>query len=59
VRWTNADSASHTVTAGDGSFASGTLAQNATFTRAFPTAGSFAYLCTIHPSMTATVVVTP
>jgi plastocyanin len=59
VRWTNADVAPHTVTAGDGSFASGTLAQNAAFTRAFPTAGTFAYRCAIHPSMTGTVVVTP
>jgi plastocyanin len=59
VRWTNADVAPHTVTAGDGSFASGTLAQNATFTRAFPIAGTFAYRCAIHPSMTGTVVVTP
>jgi len=27
--------------------------------RAFPTAGTFAYHCAIHPSMTGTVVVTP
>ena len=59
VRWTNADGAPHTVTADDGSFASGTLAENATFTRAFRAAGTFAYFCTIHSSMTGTVVVTP
>jgi plastocyanin len=47
------------VTADDGSFASGTLAQDAAFTRAFPTAGTFAYHCAIHPSMIGTVVVTP
>jgi len=59
VRWTNRDDAPHTVTADDGSFASGTLAQNATFTRAFPTVGTFAYHCAVHPSMTGTVIVTP
>jgi plastocyanin len=47
------------VTADDGSFGSGTLAQDAAFTRAFPIAGTFAYHCAIHPSMTGTVVVTP
>jgi plastocyanin len=57
VTWTNGDSAGHTVTADDGAFDSGTIANGATFTQAFPDAGSFAYHCTIHPAMTATVVV--
>jgi plastocyanin len=57
VTWTNDDSASHTVTADDGSFTSESLGQGATFTRAFPAAGTFAYHCRIHPSMTAVVTV--
>ena len=47
------------MTADDGSFASGTLAETGTFTRAFPATGTFAYHCAIHPSMTGEVVVTP
>jgi plastocyanin len=57
VTWTNQDSASHTVTADDGSFDSKALATGATFSQTFPTAGSFTYHCAIHTSMTATVVV--
>jgi plastocyanin len=49
VTWTNNDSAPHTVTGAD--FDSGQLAQGATFSQTFPTAGSFSYKCTIHPSM--------
>ncbi len=59
VRWTNTAGTPHTVTADDGSFASKTLGETATFTRAFPATGTFAYHCAIHPSMTAEVVVTP
>jgi plastocyanin len=55
VTWTNADSATHTVK-GDG-WASGDLAQGATFSHAFDTAGTFAYSCGIHPSMTGEVIV--
>ena len=59
VMWTNTDSASHTVTADDGSFDSGGIGPGATFTQAFTTAGTHTYHCTIHPSMTGTVTVTP
>jgi plastocyanin len=57
VTWTNGDSASHTVTADDGSFKSDKLANGATFSQTFTSAGTFAYHCSIHPSMTATVTV--
>ena len=57
VTWTNADSATHTVTADDGSFDSNNLASGATFTQTFATAGTFTYHCKIHSSMKATVTV--
>jgi plastocyanin len=57
VTWTNQDSAGHTVVADKGEFQSSNLAQGATFTFKFGTAGTYAYHCSIHPSMTGTVVV--
>ena len=57
VTWTNQDSVSHTVTADDGSFDSGRLAQGATFSRTFDTPGTYTYHCAIHPSMTGTITV--
>ena len=59
VTWTNDDPFAHTVKAEDGSFDSGRLAQGAAFTTSFTTPGTYAYLCGIHNSMTATVVVEP
>jgi plastocyanin len=59
VTWTNNDSAPHTVTLDDGSADSGNMAQGSTFSLAFDTAGTFAYYCAIHASMTGTVTVTP
>jgi plastocyanin len=57
VTWTNMDTASHTVTADDGSFDSKALATGATFQQTFSTAGTFTYHCSIHTSMKATVTV--
>jgi predicted lipoprotein with Yx(FWY)xxD motif/plastocyanin len=59
VTWTNGGAVPHTVTADDGSFESGRLTSRDRFSRAFETAGTFAYHCAIHPQMTGTVVVTP
>ena len=59
VTWTNKDSAPHTVTFSDGGASSGRLAQGDTFTRTFDKPGTFTYACSIHPSMTGTVVVEP
>ena len=55
VTWSNADGVAHTAT-GDG-FDTERLdpGQDASIT--FSTAGTFAYLCAIHPQMTGTVVV--
>jgi len=55
VDWVNRDDRPHTVTAGDGSFGSETMDQGATFSETFATAGSFAYLCAIHPEMQGTI----
>lgn len=57
--WTNQQGVAHTVTADDGSFDSGDLASNATFDRTFDTAGTFSYHCSIHATMTGTVIVEP
>ena len=57
IKWTNKDAINHTVTADDGSFDSGILAGNGTFSHTFASAGSFGYHCKIHSYMTATVIV--
>ena len=59
VTWTNHDEEPHTVAASDGSFHSPGMGAQATYSHAFPTAGRFDYVCSIHPYMHATVVVTP
>ena len=58
VTWTNHDEEPHTVVAGDGSFHSPGLGTDATFSNTFATAGTFDYVCSIHPFMHGTVVVT-
>lgn len=59
VTWINNDTVAHTVTAtpDDTLFNSGTIQPGESFTHTFDTVGSFDYLCTIHPSMTGTVIV--
>ena len=59
VTWTNKDEEAHTVTASDKAFGSPPLDAGQTYSHTFTAPGSYAYLCTIHPFMTATVVVTP
>ena len=58
VTWTNQDSVPHTVT-GEGANAprSDTLQQGARYSFTFTNAGTFNYVCTIHPSMRGTVIV--
>ena len=58
ITWTNKDSAPHTVTSRNGAFNSGALDRGQTFQFTFNAPGTFDYFCSIHPSMTATVVVT-
>jgi plastocyanin len=57
VRWRNNDNVSHTATADDGSFDTGTISSGQNDAVTFDTAGTFAYHCSIHPNMTGTVVV--
>jgi plastocyanin len=58
VTWTNRDEEPHTVAAVDGSFHSPGMGTGATYSHTFPIAGKFDYVCSIHPSMHGTVVVT-
>ncbi|MEB3982981.1 cupredoxin family copper-binding protein [Mycobacterium sp. 663a-19] len=58
VTWTNRDEEPHTVAASDGSFHSPGMGTGATFSHTFPTAGTFDYVCSIHPMMRGSVVVT-
>ncbi|HEY6736422.1 MAG TPA: cupredoxin family copper-binding protein [Candidatus Saccharimonadia bacterium] len=61
VTWKNEDSVSHNVVETDGQAgpSSGTLANGQTYSFAFSTPGTYHYHCSIHPSMTGTVTVTP
>ena len=58
VTWTNRDEEPHTVAASDGSFHSPGMGTGGTFTHTFAAAGTFDYICSIHPMMRGTVVVT-
>lgn len=57
VMWTNFDSAPHTATGNEGEFDSGTLQTDESFSFTFEEAGSFDYICTVHPYMEGTVIV--
>ena len=57
ITWTNKMTISHTVTSDAGLFNSGTLDPNGTFSFTFATAGTYPYHCSIHPTMTAKVIV--
>ncbi|NUP48221.1 MAG: cupredoxin family copper-binding protein [Catenulispora sp.] len=61
VTWTNKDSDAHTVTSqgSGGPLQSKALATGESYSYTFTAPGTYAYLCTIHPFMTATVTVTP
>lgn len=57
VTWTNNDKVPHTATADDGSWDTGNIAAGASKSLTFANAGTFAYHCTVHPMMKATLVV--
>jgi plastocyanin len=57
ITWTNKDAVAHTVTSDSGLFDSGTIGSGKTYSRTFDTAGTFSYHCSIHPAMTAKVIV--
>lgn len=59
VRWTNHDSAPHTVTTTKGptDFDSGTLKQGDSWSYTFTKAGTYEYYCAVHPDMVGSVKV--
>ncbi|MBI4906745.1 MAG: cupredoxin domain-containing protein [Acidobacteria bacterium] len=57
VRWTNLDGTQHTVVADGGQFSSGVLGNGQTFSTMPAAPGTYNYHCSIHPSMTGTVIV--
>jgi plastocyanin len=57
VHWMNHDSRPHTATADGGAFDTGSIAAHGEASVAFPTLGTFAYTCRIHPFMHGTVAV--
>jgi len=56
--WTNDDSVQHDITFDGGGIVSSVLNHNDTFSHTFPTAGTYHYICSIHPFMHGTVIVT-
>ena len=58
VVWTNGDSVQHDVTFDGGGIGSSVLNHNDTFSHTFQTAGTYHYICSIHPFMHGTVIVT-
>ena len=57
VRWTNRDDIPHTVVSDDKAFKSKALDTDENFTYTFTKPGTYGYFCSIHPKMTAKVVV--
>ena len=57
VTWVNNDSVPHTATGDNGEFDTGSIAPGGSASITFDTAGTFAYHCTIHPNMTASITV--
>ena len=55
VTWHNSGQAPHTATANDGSFDTGTINAGGSGSHTFNSAGTFSYICTIHPNMKGTV----
>ena len=59
VKWGNDDGITHTVTADDVSFISGSIGSGNTFSHTFTTEGTVTYHCSIHPTMVGTIQVDP
>jgi len=56
VTWTNKDEAPHNAVAVDESWQTSTFSTGESGSVTFTTAGTFPYLCTVHPNMTGTVI---
>jgi plastocyanin len=61
IKWTNMDQVGHNVTyvSGPQFTSSSTFGNGGTFSLKLTKAGTIQYRCTIHPAMTATIVVAP
>jgi plastocyanin len=57
VKWMNVDSAAHTATAMDGSFDTSLVNAGKSYSQKFDTAGTFEYMCSLHPWMKGTITV--
>jgi plastocyanin len=57
ITWTNEGPTDHTATATDGSFNTGNLHKGQSRTLTFNHAGTFAYICALHPNMRGTLTV--
>jgi plastocyanin len=57
VTWTNADDIPHTVVSNDQVFKSKALDTDEKFSFTFDKAGTYPYFCSLHPKMTAKIVV--
>jgi len=59
IQFINLDEEPHTATATDGTFNSKALDTNQTWNYTATKPGTYAYICSIHPSMKGTLTVTP
>jgi YVTN family beta-propeller protein len=59
VTWSNDDGAPHALAFADGAQASDLLLPGQRFTRSYAEAGTFDYVCSVHPYMTGKVTVRP
>ena len=59
VTWDNQNTTAHTATDSDGAFDTGSIGVGETAEVTFQEAGTYAYICSIHPAMTGTIVVEP
>lgn len=59
VTWTNQDTDPHDVTAVDGTFYSGPIPADGSWSWTFTKPGTYPYFCTIHPDMHGEIIVSP
>jgi plastocyanin len=57
IKWSNKDTAKHTVTGDDGSWGSSTMNKGDDYSFTFSEVGTYTYHCTFHPSMAGTIIV--
>jgi plastocyanin len=59
VKWTNQDTPGHNIVSDDGTtIKSPTLGTGESFSMVFDTPGTYTYICSIHPKMKGTIIVT-